>query len=47
MKSIMTLWFVLIMTLGNIATAGYLLLQLRHIRTGENLDRLFSRKVSP
>ena len=41
------LWFVLIMTLGNIAMAGYLLLQLRHIRRGEDLGRLFSRKVSP
>ena len=42
-----TLWFVLIMTLGNIAMAAYLLIQLRHIRSGENLDKLFSRKVSP
>jgi hypothetical protein len=41
------LWFFLIMALGNFAMAGYLLLQLRHIRSGENLDRLFSRKVSP
>jgi len=41
------LWFILIMTLGNIAMAGYLLVQLRHIRSGENLDRLFSRKASP
>ena len=41
------LWFILIMTMGNIAMAGYLLLQLRHIRSGENLGRLFSRKVSP
>ena len=41
------LWFVLIMTLGNIAMAGYLLVELRHVRSGENLDRLFSRKVSP
>ncbi|MBC8019509.1 MAG: DUF1475 family protein [Verrucomicrobia bacterium] len=41
------LWFLLIMTLGNIAMAGYLLMQLRHIRSGENLGRLFSRKVSP
>jgi Protein of unknown function (DUF1475) len=40
------LWFFLIMTLGNFAMAGYLLLQLRHIRRGENLDRLFFRKVS-
>jgi hypothetical protein len=35
------------MALGNIAMAGYLLLQLRHIRSGENLGILFSRKVSP
>ncbi len=41
------LWFVLIMTLGNIAMACYLLLQLRHIRKGEDLHRLFSRTVSP
>jgi hypothetical protein len=41
------LWFILIMTLGNLAMAGYLLVQLRHIRGGENLDRLFSRKESP
>ena len=41
------LWFMLIMTLGNIAMAAYLLLQLRHIRRGENLGRLFSRKVTP
>ncbi len=42
-----SLWFVLIITLGNIAMAGYLLVQLRHIRSGENLSRLFSRKISP
>lgn len=41
------LWFVLIMTLGNLAMAAYVLIQLRHIRSGENLGRLFSRKVSP
>jgi hypothetical protein len=41
------LWFMLIMSLGNFAMAAYLLLQLRHIRRGENLGRLFSRKVSP
>lgn len=41
------LWFILIMTLGNITMAVYLLLQLRHIRSGESLDRLFSRKVAP
>lgn len=41
------LWFVLIMTLGNIAMAAYVLMQLRQIRNGENLGRLFSQKVSP
>lgn len=41
------LWFVLIMTLGNIAMAAYILRQLRRIRGGENLGRLFSQKVSP
>jgi hypothetical protein len=45
--AISVLWFVLIMSLGNIAIAGYLLVQLLHIRSGENLGRLFSRKVSP
>jgi len=45
--AIRVLWFVLIMALGNIAMASYLLLQLRHIRGGEDLGRLFSRKVSP
>ncbi|NVN91297.1 MAG: DUF1475 family protein [Desulfuromonadales bacterium] len=45
--AIRVLWFILIMTLGNLAMAGYLLLQLRHIRSGENLGRLFSRKLSP
>ncbi len=41
------LWFVLIMALGNIAMACYLLLQLRHIRNDEDLHGLFCRKVSP
>lgn len=41
------MWFVLIMTLGNIAMAGYLLLQVRYIRSGESLGKLFSRKISP
>ena len=36
-----------IMTLGNIAMAGYLLVQLRYNDSGENLDELFFRKVSP
>jgi ABC-type maltose transport system permease subunit len=45
--AISILWFLLIMTLGNLAMAGYLLLQLRHLRSGENLDGLFIRKESP
>lgn len=40
------LWFVLIMTLGNIAMASYLLVHLRHISSGENIGTLLSRKVS-
>ena len=38
------LWFVLIMTLGNIAMAGYLLFQLRHLRSGEGLKELLLRR---
>jgi hypothetical protein len=38
------LWFLLIMALGNLAMAGYVLLQLRYIRNGEGLQQLFSRK---
>jgi len=41
------LWFVLIMALGNLAMAVYVLLRLRHIRNGADLQRLFSREVSP
>ena len=41
------LWFVLIMCLGNIAMALYVLLQLRYACSGEELGRIFFRKVSP
>lgn len=38
------LWFLLIMALGNIATAGYLLLQLRNLKSGEGIQELLLRK---
>lgn len=38
------LWFVLIMTLGNIAMAGYLLLQLKRWQPAEGIDPLLRRK---
>ena len=34
------LWFFLIMTLGNIAMAAYLLLQLRRLRPGDGMEAL-------
>lgn len=37
-------WFLLIMTLGNIATAGYLLLQLKNLKRGEGIQELLLRK---
>lgn len=38
------LWFILIMALGNIAMAGYILLQLRHVRSGDGLEALLLRR---
>lgn len=38
------LWFVLIMTLGNIAMGGYLLLQLRRWQPAEGIDSLLRGK---
>lgn len=38
------LWFVLIMTLGNIAMAGYLLLQLKRWQPAEGIDSLLRGK---
>ena len=38
------LWFVLIMTLGNIAMAGYLLVQLRTWQPEEGIDSLLRGK---
>ena len=38
------LWFVLIMTLGNIAMAGYLLVQLRRWQPAEGIDSLLRGK---
>ena len=37
-------WFVLIMTFGNISMAAYLLLQLRTLRPGDGIELLFQRK---
>ncbi|NTW98658.1 MAG: DUF1475 family protein [Geobacteraceae bacterium] len=38
------LWFVLIMTLGNLAMAGYIMLQLRHLQSGDGVEALLLRK---
>lgn len=38
------LWFVLIMFLGNFAMAGYILLNLRHIQSGDRVEALLLRK---
>ena len=41
------LWFVLIMALGNLAMAGYVLLQLRRLRPGDGVGVLFARRGDP
>ena len=41
-----TLWFVLLMGLGNIAIALYVLLQLRSLRPGDPVERLLLRQAS-
>jgi len=38
------LWFVLIMALGNIAMAVYILLQLRHVQSGDGVEALLLRR---
>jgi hypothetical protein len=38
------LWLLLIMTLGNIAMAGYLLWQLRRLRPGDGVEALLLRR---
>ena len=38
------LWFVLIMALGNLAMAGYLLLQVRRMQPGDGIEQLLSRR---
>ena len=38
------LWFILIMALGNLAMAGYILLQLRHLQSGDGVEALLLRK---
>ena len=37
-------WFVLIMALGNLAMAGYILLQLRHLQSGDGVEALLLRR---
>jgi hypothetical protein len=37
-------WLLLIMALGNIAMALYVLLQLRHLRPGDGIGSLFERR---
>ena len=39
-------WFVLLMTLGNIAIAGYFLIALARLGPGAEVDGLFQRKVA-
>ena len=40
-------WLVLIVTLGNIAMAAYVLLQLKRLRPEDGIDQLFALKGSP
>jgi hypothetical protein len=40
------LWFVLILTLGNIAMSFYVLLQLFALRPEEPVERLFQKKMA-
>ena len=39
------IWFVLLMTLGNIAIAGYCLVALFRLRPGDGVGALFQRRV--
>jgi hypothetical protein len=38
------LWFVLIMALGNLAMASYLLLQVRRMQPGDSIEKLLQRR---
>lgn len=40
------IWFVLIMTLGNIAMSAYVLLQLLRLRKEQGVEALFQRKTA-
>lgn len=40
-------WFVLLMALGNIAIAGYVLVALYRLPAGAGVDGLFARRVAP
>jgi hypothetical protein len=39
------LWFVLIMALGNLAMASYILLQMRRMQPGDDIETLLHRRV--
>ncbi len=39
------LWFVLIMALGNLAMASYVLLQIRRLQPGDGIEALLQRRV--
>lgn len=41
------IWFVLIMALGNLAMAGYVLLQLLRMRAGDGVESLLLRRGDP
>jgi len=41
------IWFVLIMALGNLAMAGYVLLQLLRMRPGDGAESLLLRRGEP
>jgi hypothetical protein len=39
------IWFVLIMALGNLAMASYVLLQIRRLQPGDGIEKLLQRRV--
>lgn len=41
-----TIWFILIMGLGNIATAAYVLLQLGRLQPGDSWESLLLRRTA-
>ncbi len=39
------LWFILIMALGNLAMASYVLLQIRRLQPGDGIETMLQRRV--